>query len=180
VTKRLPHRERYLVLISPKDLERTSRSLSYSSYSTSSSLQLIKFQPREQTTNTEHLGRLHHRPNFRPTQGHRSLHRPETSHRLGLGHRLHRRHRRPPAQGRPLRPPHPSSTTSRRPTPPQGQGHVLSEFGFADPGENTSLTLADAVYDQSRVDYFASYLNALLEAKVEDGVNVMGAVKGPI
>lgn len=57
---------------------------------------------------------------------------------------------------------------------------MLSEFGFADPGENASLTLADAVYDQSRVDYFASYLNALLEAKVEDGVNVMGAVKGPV
>lgn len=57
---------------------------------------------------------------------------------------------------------------------------MLSESGFADPGENASLTLADAVYDQSRVDYFASYLNALLEAKVEDGVNVMGAVKGPV
>jgi beta-glucosidase/6-phospho-beta-glucosidase/beta-galactosidase len=61
-------------------------------------------------------------------------------------------------------------------TGPAGTDIVLSEFGFADPGENASLTLADAVYDQPRVDYFASYLNALLAARVEDGVNGPGAV----
>ena len=61
-------------------------------------------------------------------------------------------------------------------TSPKGKDIVLSEFGFADRGENASLTLADAVCDQSRVDYFANYLNALLEANVEDGVNVTGAV----
>jgi beta-glucosidase/6-phospho-beta-glucosidase/beta-galactosidase len=53
---------------------------------------------------------------------------------------------------------------------------MLSKFGFANFGENLSLTLVDAVYDSSRVDYFASHLNALLEAKVKDGVNVTGAM----
>jgi hypothetical protein len=53
---------------------------------------------------------------------------------------------------------------------------VLSEFSVADSGENVSLTVADAVYDLPRVDYFASYLNGLLEAKVEDGVNVTGVI----
>jgi len=61
-------------------------------------------------------------------------------------------------------------------TGPKGKDIVLSEFGFAEPFENNFTTLQDALYDQLRVDYFASYLNALLEAKVVDGVNVTGAI----
>jgi beta-glucosidase/6-phospho-beta-glucosidase/beta-galactosidase len=61
-------------------------------------------------------------------------------------------------------------------TGPKGKDIVLSEFGFAEPGENNFTTLADALYDQLRVDYFAGYLNNLLFAKVQDGVNVTGAI----
>ncbi|KAI4724411.1 glycoside hydrolase [Aureobasidium sp. EXF-10728] len=61
-------------------------------------------------------------------------------------------------------------------TGPKGKDIVLSEFGFAEPGENNFTTLQDALYDQLRVDYFAGYLNNLLAAKVEDNVNVTGAI----
>ena len=61
-------------------------------------------------------------------------------------------------------------------TSPRAKAIVLSEFGFADPGSNVSLMLTDAVSNQVRVDYFAGYLNALLEAGMEDGVNVTGTV----
>ena len=60
-------------------------------------------------------------------------------------------------------------------TGPKGKDIVLSEFGFAPPFENNLTVLADALYDQLRVDYFAGYLNALLEARVIDGVNITGA-----
>ena len=50
---------------------------------------------------------------------------------------------------------------------------MLNEFGFTDLGENANLTLADAVYDP-RADCFASCLNTLPAAKVENGANVTG------
>ncbi|KAK5137436.1 hypothetical protein LTR08_009015 [Meristemomyces frigidus] len=61
-------------------------------------------------------------------------------------------------------------------TGPRGKDIVLSEFGFAEPFENNFTALPDATYDRLREDYFAGYLNSLLEALVEDGVNVTGAV----
>jgi beta-glucosidase/6-phospho-beta-glucosidase/beta-galactosidase len=60
-------------------------------------------------------------------------------------------------------------------TGPKGKDIVLTEFGFAEPFEDNLTVLPDRRYDQLRVDYFTSYLNSLLAARVEDGVNVTGA-----
>jgi hypothetical protein len=129
VTRRPPHRERYHVLISLKDWKRTSRSLSCFSYSTSSSLRLVKFQPQDHTTNTEHLGRLHHSPTFRPTQSHRRLHCQHLP--TPTSPPASSRNQSPPQAGTSATPPAPapagsrpspqasapSSTGPRRPTP---------------------------------------------------------------
>ena len=61
-------------------------------------------------------------------------------------------------------------------TGPKGKDIVLSQFGFADQGENNFTNLPDMVYDQLRVDYFMGYLNKLLMPMFEVGVNVTQAV----
>ncbi|KAJ5626041.1 glycoside hydrolase [Penicillium lagena] len=61
-------------------------------------------------------------------------------------------------------------------TGPKGKDIVLTEFGFAEPFEDDLTEEPDRRYDQLRLDYFVSYLNALLQAKVEDGVNVTGSI----
>ena len=61
-------------------------------------------------------------------------------------------------------------------TGPKGKDIVLTEFGFAEPFEDNFTALADRRFDQLRIDYFTSYLNALLAARVDDGVNVTGAI----
>lgn len=61
-------------------------------------------------------------------------------------------------------------------TGPKGKDIILSEFGFAVPFEGNRSTLADALYDQLRIDYFTGYLNAMLAARIEDGVNVTGSL----
>ncbi|GAD91866.1 hypothetical protein PVAR5_0448 [Paecilomyces variotii No. 5] len=61
-------------------------------------------------------------------------------------------------------------------TGPKGKDIVLTEFGFAEPWQDNFTALADRRFDQLRVDYFTGYLNALLEARAEDGVNITGAI----
>ncbi|KAJ9626236.1 hypothetical protein H2203_003868 [Taxawa tesnikishii (nom. ined.)] len=61
-------------------------------------------------------------------------------------------------------------------TGPKGKDIVLSEFGFAEPFESDFTSYPDQLFDQRRQDYFQGYLNNLLAAKVEDGVNVTGAI----
>lgn len=46
----------------------------------------------------------------------------------------------------------------------------ITENGFSCPGE-ADLTVADAIHDSPRVDYFQGYLKAMLEA-VAEGVHV--------
>jgi beta-glucosidase/6-phospho-beta-glucosidase/beta-galactosidase len=59
---------------------------------------------------------------------------------------------------------------------PAGTDIMLTEFGFAEFQEDNFTALADRRFDQLRIDYFAGYLNNLLAARVEDGVNVTGAI----
>ena len=61
-------------------------------------------------------------------------------------------------------------------TGPKGKDIVLSEFGFAEPFENHFTVLQDATFDRLRQDYFTGYLDELIKARAEDGVNVTGAV----
>lgn len=50
----------------------------------------------------------------------------------------------------------------------------VTEFGFADPAEGQFNTLEQILWDLRRADYFQSFLDGILEAKVLDGVNVTG------
>lgn len=61
-------------------------------------------------------------------------------------------------------------------TGPKGKDVIVTEFGFAVPFEGNRTDLADARFDQLRIDYFTGYLNELLKARVEDGVNVTGSL----
>jgi beta-glucosidase/6-phospho-beta-glucosidase/beta-galactosidase len=61
-------------------------------------------------------------------------------------------------------------------TGPKHKDIVLTEFGFAEPFEDNFTALSDRRFDQLRMDYFNGYLNALLQARVDDGVNVTGAI----
>ncbi|KAH8101880.1 intracellular family 1 beta glucosidase [Cristinia sonorae] len=49
----------------------------------------------------------------------------------------------------------------------------VTENGFPVKGEN-DIPVEDAVHDTDRVEYFAGYTNALLEAVTQDGVDVRG------
>lgn len=51
----------------------------------------------------------------------------------------------------------------------------ITEFGFAEPFEASWETVAEATWDVRRADYFQGYLDGMLAAMVEDGVNVTGA-----
>lgn len=53
---------------------------------------------------------------------------------------------------------------------------MLTEFGFAESYEENFTTLVDRRWDIQRVNYFDGYLNNLLAARVEDGVNITGAL----
>ncbi|KYG40848.1 glycoside hydrolase family 1 protein [Acidomyces richmondensis BFW] len=53
---------------------------------------------------------------------------------------------------------------------------MLTESGFAESFEENFTTLADRRWDIQRVNYFDAYLNNLLAARVDDGVNVIGAL----
>ncbi|KAK8187225.1 WD repeat-containing protein 26 [Phyllosticta capitalensis] len=52
---------------------------------------------------------------------------------------------------------------------------VVTEFGFAEPFENDWPRRSPVLWDLRRADYFQSYLDNILAAIVEDGVNVTGA-----
>jgi WD repeat-containing protein 26 len=52
---------------------------------------------------------------------------------------------------------------------------VVSEFGFVEPGEGDRTLLNEVLWDLRRADYFQSYLDNILAARVVDGVNVTGA-----
>lgn len=49
---------------------------------------------------------------------------------------------------------------------------MISEFGFPTPFEAQKTALADILYDQERVTYFADYMSGVLIA-ISEGVNVM-------
>lgn len=51
----------------------------------------------------------------------------------------------------------------------------VTEFGFSEPFEASWGTVAEATWDVRRADYFQGYLDGILQAVVEDGVNVTGA-----
>lgn len=51
----------------------------------------------------------------------------------------------------------------------------VTEFGFAEPFESSWATAHEATWDLRRADYFQGYLDGMLAAVVEDGVNVTGA-----
>lgn len=51
----------------------------------------------------------------------------------------------------------------------------ITEFGFAEPFESMWMTAQEATWDMRRADYFQGYLDGMLAAIVEDGVNVTGA-----
>lgn len=51
----------------------------------------------------------------------------------------------------------------------------ITEFGFAEPFEDRWEKVSQATWDLRRMDYFQGYLDAVLAAVVEDGVNVTGA-----
>ena len=51
----------------------------------------------------------------------------------------------------------------------------VTEFGFVEPGEGTRTELSEILWDLRRADYFQGYLDNILAAIVEDGVNVTGA-----
>lgn len=51
----------------------------------------------------------------------------------------------------------------------------ITEFGFAEPFEGLWTSVNEATWDLRRADYFQGYLDAMLAAIVEDGVNVTGA-----
>jgi beta-glucosidase/6-phospho-beta-glucosidase/beta-galactosidase len=52
---------------------------------------------------------------------------------------------------------------------------VVSEFGFAEPFEGDQNSLSTILWDLRRADYYQSFLDNILAAKVVDGVNVTGA-----
>lgn len=52
---------------------------------------------------------------------------------------------------------------------------VVSEFGFAEPFEGQQTSLPAILWDLRRADYYQGFLDNILAAKVEDGVNVTGA-----
>lgn len=52
---------------------------------------------------------------------------------------------------------------------------VVSEFGFAEPFEGDQDSLATILWDLCRADYYQSFLDNILAAKVVDSVNVTGA-----
>ncbi|PNS20378.1 hypothetical protein CAC42_5828 [Sphaceloma murrayae] len=52
---------------------------------------------------------------------------------------------------------------------------VVTEFGFAEPGEGKLNDLGAIQWDLRRADYYQGYLDNILAARVYDGVNVTGA-----
>ena len=52
---------------------------------------------------------------------------------------------------------------------------VVTEFGFAEPFEGESSNPAFVLWDLRRADYYQSFLDNVLAARVVDGVNVTGA-----
>jgi len=46
---------------------------------------------------------------------------------------------------------------------------VVSEFGFAEPFEGDQSSLATILWDLRRADYYQSFLDNILAARVEDG-----------
>lgn len=58
---------------------------------------------------------------------------------------------------------------------PAVQDVVVSEFGFAEPFEGDQTDIHTILWDSRRADYYQSYLDNILAAKVVDGVNVTGA-----
>lgn len=52
---------------------------------------------------------------------------------------------------------------------------VVTEFGFAEPGEGSLDSLSAIQWDLRRADYYQGYLDNILAARVYDGVNVTGA-----
>lgn len=52
---------------------------------------------------------------------------------------------------------------------------MVSEFGFAEPGEASLTSLTTILWDLRRADYYQSYLDNILASIVYDGVNVTGA-----
>ena len=52
---------------------------------------------------------------------------------------------------------------------------MVTEFGFAEPFESQYDTIQDATWDLRRVDYLQNYLDSILLAIHEDGINVTGA-----
>lgn len=52
---------------------------------------------------------------------------------------------------------------------------VVTEFGFAEPGESNLDSLSAIQWDLRRADYYQGYLDNILAARVYDGVNVTGA-----
>ncbi|KAF8446765.1 glycoside hydrolase superfamily [Terfezia claveryi] len=52
---------------------------------------------------------------------------------------------------------------------------MVSEFGFAEPFESEYTNLQDAIWDLRRTDYLQGFLDNILLAIHEDGVNVTGA-----
>ncbi|GAB7351092.1 hypothetical protein MBLNU459_g1559t3 [Dothideomycetes sp. NU459] len=52
---------------------------------------------------------------------------------------------------------------------------MVSEFGFAEPGEAQLTSLSTILWDLRRADYYQSYLDNILASIVYDGVNVTGA-----
>lgn len=51
----------------------------------------------------------------------------------------------------------------------------VTEFGFAEPFESQLDSLQTILWDLRRSDYYQGYLDNILAAVVEDGVNVTGA-----
>jgi beta-glucosidase/6-phospho-beta-glucosidase/beta-galactosidase len=58
---------------------------------------------------------------------------------------------------------------------PSIQDIVVSEFGFAEPFEGDDTSLSTILWDLRRADYYQSFLDNILAARVIDGVNVTGA-----
>ncbi|OWP05286.1 hypothetical protein B2J93_8028 [Marssonina coronariae] len=52
---------------------------------------------------------------------------------------------------------------------------MVTEFGFAEPFEGNQKTLNTILWDLRRADYYQGYLDNILAAVVEDGVNCTGA-----
>lgn len=51
----------------------------------------------------------------------------------------------------------------------------ITEFGFSEPFESRWLDIDEATWDMRRADYFQGYMDGVLAAVLEDGVNVTGA-----